>query len=203
MPASRVAEGDRPRMRICCVVRDAQEKREGYQALPLEQIDIEQSREALRVDEKHARARFARKDGTLECESVEVVVDACVRFPRERRVHGPRDFERREVVGVRSGPQQPQGLRCLVLEFDPYRLHAGLVDVGAEHAPAVLGAQHRRRHARALPGGSHGACAQLCVVESAGSLPCRTAGDNKQEARRIQRVSEQTQQPTQDRAARC
>ena len=140
--------------------------------------------------------------GVLECESVEVVVDACVRFPRERRVHGPRDFERREVVGVRSGPQQPQGLGCLVLEFDPYRLHAGLVDVGAEHAPAVLGAQHRRRHARALPGGSHGACAQLCVVEGAGSLPCRTAGDNKQEARRTQRVSEQTQQPTQDRAAR-
>ena len=93
-------------MRICCVVRDAQEKREGYQALPLEQIDIEQSRETLRVNEKHARARFARKDGkSFECEFVEVVVNACVRFPGERRVHGPRDFERREVVGVRSGPE--------------------------------------------------------------------------------------------------
>ena len=41
---------------------DFKEKSEGYQCLPLEQIDIEQSRAVLRVDEKQARVRFARQD---------------------------------------------------------------------------------------------------------------------------------------------
>ena len=161
------------------VVRHRQEQGEGNQRLVPEQIDIEQLRAALWIGEEDPRARRPRRDRILEPESVEVVVDARVRASRERRVHGPRDFERREVIRVGSRPQQPQRLRRPILDFDPYRLHVRLVDVGAEHAPAVFCAQHRRGHAHVALGGGHGAGAQRGVADLGGGLPRRTANEGE------------------------
>ncbi|MNI14501.1 hypothetical protein D3C73_677640 [compost metagenome] len=61
------------------IVRHPQEERERDQRLSLQQIDIQQPRSALRVDEQHARFRFAWQDGILEPQLVQVCIDARVR----------------------------------------------------------------------------------------------------------------------------
>ena len=80
-----------------------------------------------------------------------MLVDARVRLRRQPPVHGPGDFQRREIVGIRSRAQQPQRLGRAVAGLRPRPAgRRWLVDVGAEHAAAVLRAQHRRRHAHVL-----------------------------------------------------
>ncbi|MNH18538.1 hypothetical protein D3C79_782430 [compost metagenome] len=87
------------------IVRHLQEEGERDQRLSLQQIDIQQPRNALRVDEQQARFRFAGQDGILEPQLVQVCIDARVRCRGEYPVHGPGDFKWREIVGIGSRSQ--------------------------------------------------------------------------------------------------
>ena len=175
---------ERERRRPVVVVR-MQEQRERNQRLAAEQIDVDQRRPALWVDEDDSRVRRAGRDRIIEREFLDVVVDARIRCSCERLVHGPRHFQRREVVRVGSRPQQPQRLRRPVLDFDPDGHHVRLFDVGAEHLLAGFLAHDDRTDAHVVPvrRRGRGACAQCGVVDPGGDLPGRAAGQRERQRR--------------------
>ena len=86
-------------------VRHWQKQRERDQCFPSEKIHIEQLRARLWIGEEDTRARRPRLNRALEAAVVEVLVDAPIRATAKRRVHGPGDFQRREIVRIGSRPQ--------------------------------------------------------------------------------------------------
>ena len=199
----RVSEGDRTRMRICRVIRDGQEQRERYQPLLWSRSILSSLvRRSGLMKSTPARVSPGRI-GFLNAEPVEVVVDACVRFAARAACAGTT-----RLRAARSSRDRFRGAAATTARVSG----SGLRSIPAARAVLLRSAPNMRRLSSALStaavtlapwlGGGHGACAQLCVVEGGGSLPCRTAGDSKEKARCTQCFCEQTQPPTQDREAR-
>src|SRR5262249_53332117 len=126
-----------------------------------------------------------------EPELLEVLVDARVRAAGKRLVCRPCHFERRKVLRIGSRAQQPHRSRGAVLDLDPYGLHRAVIDVDAEHAAAVLCAQHGGAHAHVLIRGADRTAAQGRVADAGGRLPGSAAGEreHEQDPPRIHRMN--------------
>ena len=108
--------------------------------------------------------RRSRFDRVLEREPVEVLVDVRVRVAGDAACAATT-----RLPAASSSPDPcPNAAATAVapfLDLDPDGLNHGFVQIGAEHAPGVRGAQHRRAHAHVAPRLGHRAAAQRCVAD--------------------------------------
>ena len=159
-----------------------EKQREGNHHLAAQQVDSEQLHYGLGICEQDSAARAMCRNRVGECELAEVVVYARVGFARQLDVRRPGHFERREIIRVRAGTQQPEHVLRIVPDFNPDRLHAGSDYIRPQHANAVLGAEHCGADYYAASCFRDGPCPQLRVAGVGGYRPCGATGKENHHA---------------------
>ena len=158
------------------IARHRKKQGEGNHHLAAQQVDCEQLHYGLRIRVQDSAARAMRRNRVGEGQLAEMLVYARVGFARQLDVRRPGHLERREVIRVRAGTQQPEHVLRVVPDFNPDRLHAGGVYIRPQHANAVLGAEHRGTDLDAATCFRDGPCPQQRVARVGGYRPCGATG---------------------------